>query len=206
MKLTSVVAFVALLAFVATPALADPPIEDTFFATMDPLGNVVAGGGTGFNDGMWYEYPSGWWNQWFFDHPIRWDHYKWIRIEVTVTPIDPANQIIVAANWSDELWEEEFEPPLPPADDMVVRETFVDEVDLPVGEPVTYQFDYKILPYNPVWVSMDVRGQGYDITGWIWHWCIPKVPAVTEWGVFVMTLLVLSAGTIVFRRFRAVAA
>lgn len=32
------------------------------------------------------------------------------------------------------------------------------------------------------------------------------IPAVSEWGLFVMTLLVLSAGTLVFRRFRAVAA
>lgn len=32
------------------------------------------------------------------------------------------------------------------------------------------------------------------------------IPAVSEWGVVVMVLLVLSAGTIVFRRFRAVAA
>ena len=35
---------------------------------------------------------------------------------------------------------------------------------------------------------------------------ITPIPTVSEWGLAVMTLLVIGAGTIVFRRFRAVAA
>ena len=43
---------------------------------------------------------------------------------------------------------------------------------------------------------------------WAWECCVtdPLIPAVSEWGLLVMVLLGLAAGTIMFRRARAVAA
>jgi hypothetical protein len=45
--------------------------DDGFTMEMNELGEVVASGGSGYNNGEWYYYPNtDWWNVWFFDHPV----------------------------------------------------------------------------------------------------------------------------------------
>jgi hypothetical protein len=181
-------------------------VYDNFWVQMGPDGQVVGGGGTGYNptggEGVWYEYPaSGWWNQWFYDHPFSWERWKVICVCFTVAPYDPAvggpgasplpepYTIEVAINWSTPLWSGEEEggtttaPPLPEPgwtlDDELLyieRETVLQYTGT---EPYEFMLCEFIIPdYNPEWVSIDIRGTNFQIMdGVIWHACVIPEPA-----------------------------
>jgi len=46
----------------------------------------------------------------------------------------------------------------------------------------TYNFeltDYRLdIPYNPEWVSIDIRGYNFEITGELYHECVPAPGAI----------------------------
>ena len=200
----------------------------TFLETVDALPPVNAAALIPENSPVngWYYYPNtGWWNVWFFDHPLDWNSSKMVHIHLDVDDAAPGAFLTVAVNWSTYMWTLEGEPGQPPLpvyvpseelEDLYIgREILLPETPVNVG-PIDL---YWVLPYyNPEWVSVDVRGEGFGISGSITHRCARSlnqafeirtrspIPAVSEWGLVVMLLLVVAAGTIVIRRRRTVAA
>ena len=70
----------------AVPAVAD---HDTFYGTLTPEpppGGTMTGGGTGWNGGEWIYYPSGWWNQWFYNDPPYIDNWKEVWWDIILEP------------------------------------------------------------------------------------------------------------------------
>jgi hypothetical protein len=186
MKKCAIMLVLAALLF-AVSASAQPRY-DTFFVTVG-AGNVLQGGGTGFNDGMWYVYPSMWINQWFYDHPFDPLRGKIIHVEFDWTALDPLcpTNMTVAINWSTGAWSAlgygTSQPPLPGVDEglYIGRETVLYRCG---NFPQTQHFsmDYTILSYNPEWVSIDVMGCNFVITnGSIIHDCVLGVEK-SSWG------------------------
>ena len=161
----------------SVPAMAQQTI-DNFYVTVGS-GVVMSGGGSGYNGGEWYVYPSMWINQWFYDHPLDFTKGKIVHIEFDWTAMDPSctSDITVALNWSTPEWSylgngTEL-PPLPGVDEAlyIVRVPFVDECRI-APEINHVVFDYVVYNYNPEWVSIDVRGCNFVITnGVIVHEC-----------------------------------
>lgn len=176
MKKVAIVLSLALLLF-AFPVMAQQVVDD-FYVTVT-TGTVLEGGGSGFNDGEWYVYPSLWINQWFYDHPFDNTRGKIIHVEFDWMAYDTScvADLVVALNWSTPEWSYlgygDSLPPLPDFDETLYIER------LPIldycGPGYTWEhvvFDYVIWDYNPEWVSIDVRGCNFVITsGVIVHEC-----------------------------------
>jgi len=166
-------------------------ISNDFFITLDETGGFIGGGGTDYYPGGlngWYYYPeSTFWNIWFYDHPYDITRYKEIHIAVTVDAWDPGfpTYLSFVVNWSTDIWSlignplpEPRVPPLPPLtlpeEDLYIgRELLLSVADFIPG-PEAYIFDFVIPDYNPEWVSIDVLGENFVITGNIIHECLPK--------------------------------
>ena len=68
----------------------------------------------------------------------------------------------------------ERRPPLPGEDEaLYIGRDILHQGTVPSGH---YVFDYIIPSYNPEWVSIDVRGRNYIVSGFIRHECLPKNP------------------------------
>lgn len=86
---------------------------------MDQSG--VTCGGTGLDNGSWYEYTPDntpgqypndpWYNQWFYDDPLV-QGGKRAKIKLFWDPAAFAN-FEITINWSTELWPDESTPPIP---------------------------------------------------------------------------------------------
>ncbi|MFA4948116.1 MAG: hypothetical protein WC674_06355 [Candidatus Krumholzibacteriia bacterium] len=186
MKKCFIMLVLAMLLFVVSASA--QPKTDTFFITVG-AGNVIEGGGSGFNNGEWYVYPSGWINEWFYDHPFDPERGKVIHIEfdwIALDPLAPTN-ITVAINWSTPEWSGlgygTTQPPLPGVDELlyIVRATVLAQRGL---FPVMQYFstDFTIWPYNPEWVSIDVMGYNFVISnGSIIHDCVLGTEK-SNWG------------------------
>ncbi len=126
------------------------------------------GGGDGYpGPGIWYEYPNGWWNQWW-PNEFALDRQKLVTLTFEIyfagAPVE------VAFNFSSEAWPDDTAPPLPQDDPFVIR--------VPVDPPITAPGQYTrelMLPFCPRWVSVDVRGANFWIQGTITHICLPPV-------------------------------
>jgi hypothetical protein len=182
MKKTAIGFALAMLLLGTVPAAAQQ-IEDDFFVTVGS-GIVIEGGGSGYEGGFWYVYPSNWINQWFYDHPFDWERGKIIHIEFDWAALDPecTTDITVAVNWSTPEWSAlGYGVDFPPLPDMVgadedlyiERIPIIDECGVfPGPDPQHVVFDYIIWDYNPEWVSIDVMGCNFVITnGVIFHEC-----------------------------------
>ena len=166
-------------------ALAEP-ITDTFYVTVNYDEELIAGGGSGFNNGYWYEYPSGWWNEWFYDHPFDPLRWKEIHVEFDAYYVDDMQDawLEFAINWSAPEWSAlgygDTLPPTPDFDETlyILRDTRLETSwFLPeTGQDYEhFEFDYIIPDYNPEWVSIDVWGWNFDIVnGVIIHECVPE--------------------------------
>ncbi|MDY6990729.1 MAG: VPLPA-CTERM sorting domain-containing protein [Thermodesulfobacteriota bacterium] len=189
---------------------------DSFFdiSYADPPDIPLTGGGTGYAGGEWYRYApddtSGgwygedvpWWNQWFYDDPLV-PTGKKVAFECSW---DPSADFVfdITINWSNDQWTDESAPPMPGEDDYIERLPAITvrddgsisqpggvypllETSIPGYLATTEPF---LLPidYNPVWVSIDVRGYYYDednpldpsigpITGELQHECVVPIPA-----------------------------
>ncbi len=173
----AIILLAAALILFSAPLLAQEKTD--YFNVTVGSGIVVEGGGTGYNDGFWYVYPSNWINEWFYDHPFDETRGKIIHIEFDWTAMDPActSDITVAVNWSTPAYSAlglgDTEPPLPGCDEAayIMRQTFVDYCGTMADvQHVTY--DLTIYDYNPEWVSIDVMGCNFVITnGVIVHEC-----------------------------------
>lgn len=182
------IALSLLLVLGLASAVSAQQITDNFFVTVGS-GTVLEGGGTGFNNGEWYVYPSMWINQWFYDHPFDPTRGKIIHIEFDWTSVDPecTVDIEVAVNWSTPAYSDlglgDTEPPLPGCDEelYIIREPFLDVCEM-VTDVRHEVFDFIIYDYNPEWVSIDVRGCNFEImNGVIVHECAVGTESTT-WG------------------------
>lgn len=143
-------------------------LVNSYWVAFDPAGLPLPGlmGGTDYyDDGTsingWYNYPSGWWNIWFYDHPLDYNRIKIIETNLMVMPLEPGPAWIeIAINYATDIWSIEGipdEPPLPGVDeDLFIRRVIFYEG--PVDYPMPLYFEYEILDYNPEWVSIDVIG------------------------------------------------
>jgi hypothetical protein len=184
MKKCVIMLVLALLMF-AVPA-SSQPILDTFYITVGPGGNIIAGGGTGFGNGEWYVYPSRWINEWFYDHqfdPLKGKEYT---IEFDWVSLEPGlpTHIEVAFNWSTPEWSQLgfSRPPTEPAEELyILRHSFM----LKDGYFPTVQhfvYTYYVWPYNPEWISIDVRGSNFAVTnGMLLHECMIGTEE-SSWG------------------------
>ena len=207
-KLAVLFAFIAvIMLFAAMPARAEIlTYNDCFNIELGPDGVAIPGcGGTGYNDGTWYLYESGWINEWFYNGPF--DPNRWKHIEgcVDIAPIDGQAPYAVdfVINWATPEWHYDFpgitEPPLPGMFDPALEDLYIgrelilefnsDTMPLP-GIPLDYGFD--IMSFNPEWISIDVMGYNVSVTGTIMHQCIPE-PAT-------MSLLALGGLAVLARR------
>jgi hypothetical protein len=134
-------------------------------------GRVGQGGGNGWPypdaPGEWIYYPSGWWNMWW-PNEFDLEREKLVRIEFDVEfPCPWEGWLEVVVNWTTPEWTE---PDSPPFDDSFIRRA--PEPPIYIAEPGHYEFE-MVLPYCPSWVSVDVRGDSYVISGTILHECLP---------------------------------
>jgi len=163
-------------------------------------------GGTGYDGngdghGDWVYYPNtGWTNQWFYNAPLDMTRYKEIYYDIQIDPLDPGmpSQLTLVVNWSSPLYPNGTgAPPLdmiedPPGSGLYrpialteEEEWIVRDVELwygPVpaaGVRLTNVGMAPIyVPYNPEWVSVDIMGYNLDMSGTIWHACLPEPASV----------------------------
>jgi hypothetical protein len=175
----------ALCVALGAAGAAAAPIEDTFWAEKgDATNSLIDGGGSGYNNGQWYYYEHTlWWNEWFYDHPYDPTRIKVIDIVCDVTATEDGANVWVCANWSTPEWSQQglADPPLPPL--TPAEEALYIERSVPVvryladaGDTAHIE-DHIVIPgYNPEWVSVDLWGNNYTVTGTIFHECIIPEP------------------------------
>jgi hypothetical protein len=198
---TTIWVVAAVLAFVVTPALAEPT-TDTFKIGINDGNMFQYGSGTGFNDGTgvpdpqtgeptpWYYYQTDWYNQWFYDGPPDPTRWKEITYDISIWPDQIwGSQVKIALNWSTLAYPEtgpgpDGKPPLPPLtlqqeSDWIVREVIFNDV---IFELVNIDGTFIIPDYNPEWVSIDVMVNcnivETGVSGTITHECIPAPGAI----------------------------
>ncbi|MCK5606101.1 hypothetical protein KAR91_29650, partial [Candidatus Pacearchaeota archaeon] len=161
--------------------------QDPDDALVDPRGNVEQG-----------PFGVSWWNEWWWNDKYDRERVKMINLSFDYKLIDPTipGFINVAINWSTTDWSLNPPPgidptgPLgqPPLSDFdpstpgvpwVGRWKLKEEEDIPaeIANPLlTFETGNILLPvpYNPEWVSIDVRGYNFTIEGGQFsHECIP---------------------------------
>jgi hypothetical protein len=204
MKSLKIICAVAglIVAFAVAPALGVPVVSN-FNALMGPNNDLVSGGGDGWTQPgtnlQWFPYPQGiepdpadtWWNTWFYNDEYDDTRWKIIDLTFTATPIDPSQPSYgdVTINWSTGPWSLQVPPPqAPPLEDFWPDGTALIGRDEPhyfeiaVGTGGSYIFEqtgYILpIPYNPEWVSIDIRGSNFKIEGVLVHECVPTPGAI----------------------------
>ena len=148
----------------------------------------------------WFQYPQPqplptWWNEWWYDGKLVIPGGKNVDISFNWQPIDPGavTTFHVTINWSNDLYKpgQGTPPILTPGG--LDPEQFI-------GRYVGWQFEFQPgttqqggqfdsgkfmlpIPYNPEWVSVDVRGENvYIWNGVIAHQCVPIPGAILLLG------------------------
>ncbi len=201
--------------------LFEPPRFNIFNAWFDGNGNALDEdtSSTNYYGDGWYQYPSGWWNIWFYNNPYTPDNTKFIELVVNVTQFGPNPSLTFAINYSTALWSQEGvpgQPPLPQDPETYIVREIQPQVLIGDSTYVTLQ-----IPFNPEWVSIDIMATDVAVNGWIKHECVTtsmdmafvitgpeeNIPTLNEWGMLILGLLLLVAGTIaVIRRRKRVSA
>lgn len=123
------------------------------------------------------------WNQWWYDgiyDPARW---KLVDISFTYKRMNPADNgfAFIVVNWSTPGYGPN--PEGPPLQDVgqdgtvYIGRAEITTLEITDDEIRTYAIiDYRLpIPYNPEWVSIDVRGYNFQLTGGvIIHECVPE--------------------------------
>jgi hypothetical protein len=161
--------FLSLAQLAFTSGASAEVIRDFAQAEIDTVTNDVNGVSSGYNSGMWYEYPQpspepAWWSPWFFNGPDI-NGWKWIEYYVEVHQLFGYHEIPtieVAINWSGPNWLDPSTPPIPGVvanpEDYIVRQTIFEGPVVEQNQYVSNVGDPLIIPdYNPLWVSIDLR-------------------------------------------------
>ena len=126
-----------------------------------------------------------WWNQWWYDGKLRRDRYKIVDIRFRADAVNPNLRAFgtVWLDWSTDLYPQGTGgPPLvdgpPPPDGPWVGRVAAYTFEIEPGFPGINWSATGVrlpIPYNPEWVSIDVRGYNVAITnGWLRHKCVPE--------------------------------
>ncbi len=197
-----------IVAFAVAPALGVPRYDNFWAEMgggSSKWNDLVAGGGSGWQDAagqQWFVYPQdtpltdpwgnvevqqpAWWNQWFYNDPYDPDRWKIIDLTFTAQQLDPTYPAygVITINWSMPPWSPNPDaPPLVDFDDSgisLVGRLDYDAFAIEDGGVYTYQLtDYRLpIPYNPEWVSIDIRGYNFVIDGDLTHECVPAPGAI----------------------------
>jgi len=184
----TVLLFVALpSAFAQRDDIEDPNAYpgSWFRASLDTDGNFISGDGHGYNGGTWYYYPqTGWYRQWYYNHPYSTERRGYLRYEVYIRAVDPTKQTYVEINfnWTTPEWSQLGlkRPPLPIDTPTAGQESrymmskrlyVVDHWYIGTIEPI---YSHIIEEYNPEWVSIDIRGQNAHLFRGAMHECQAK--------------------------------
>lgn len=165
--------------------------------------SLTAGGGTGSTpQGQWLRYDAEtgspqtamtdaqgvvelvprFWNQWYYDGVLDLTRWKIIDISFNAFPVDPAlpSYGVVYLNWSTALYPVGTGgPPItdfgPNGEQWIGRDP-VWEFPVPPEGVHFSKTGYRLpIPYNPEWVSVDVRGYNVSIAnGVLIHDCVPE--------------------------------
>lgn len=172
----------------------------------------TASGGTGWNgnlQGPWFRYPR-FWNQWYFDGIYDPTRFKIVDIAFTYSRLDVglAGYVEIWINWSTPQWSttpgHADGPPL--SESGPNNEPYLGRAMLevfPIGENQSYDYSltgHRIseIPYNPEWVSIDVRGYNTMIwNGRLVHECVPE-----PGSVLALLFGLISLGGVIHRRSR----
>ncbi|MBW8034891.1 MAG: hypothetical protein FVQ79_04420 [Planctomycetes bacterium] len=156
--------------------------QDADEALVDDWGNTEQG-------------PEGaaWWNEWWYDDPYDPDRVKIISLTFGYDLVNPAllqGYAVVTVNWSTTDWsinpppgvDPSQQPPLSDFDPQNPSVPWVGRMDIiriPIGEGGNPPSDYTLqdfqlpIPYNPEWVSIDIRGYNFWLTnGELTHECV----------------------------------
>jgi len=168
--------------------------EDFMFVSMNENGQPEEWNGTGFNNSEWYYYPfTDWWNVWFYDHPLDITRHKLVSGNLEIMPRDPSlpSYVEIIINWSTPVWPtwNGFpEIPLPPLPDLMTDPDFENQViersepiftwEETITEPIPLPIPSEYLNnltglfnFNPEWISIDIRGFNFIVTGELIHIC-----------------------------------
>ena len=197
---------VTMVAFVTGTATASEVRHGIFQIEFVP-GQTEPRSDPALNDGFqqtWFYYPPPsngtslasvqplpWWNEWWYNDPFIQPGGKWVDINFQWQPIDPGQptDFHVTINWTNGGWRNQGTPPI--GGQGYDPELYIERLTpwvvhsdpgLPGGS-----FDTGIywlpIDYNPVWVSVDVRGNNVLISnGTIDHQCVPIPGAVLLFG------------------------
>ncbi len=163
---------------------------DWYRIALDGDGKYLLGDGHGYAGGTWYYYPqperAGRWRQWFYNEPYDPNRQGQLDYAVYITPVDPkrSTYALVRFNWSTPEWSGlgKRRPPLPcdvPEADLESRYMrsellhFVENWMIETIEPVK---SYKVMEYNPEWVSIDIEARNAYIYRGAHRSCLPKDP------------------------------
>lgn len=215
MRRIVIVTAAAVVMMLAAPALAAPQ-NDTFWASLggdEENWNVLNdGGGSGFvlgADGPWFAYDDtagtnlgqtdpwgntnpvpGWWNQWYYDHPLDFTRWKEVQVNFRYGLTDAAQNgfasIIINYTTSDRPdTGPDGQPPLPGQEDAFIGRVEIEALDLQANTADVFNFEnsYDLrdfgVNFNPEWVSIDIVGYNMQFSsqeqpGSFIHDCVPE--------------------------------
>jgi len=150
--------------------------------------------------------PPTWWNEWFYDGKLVIPGGKFVNVVFDWLPINPGipSNFHVTINWSTAGWQPgQGTPPVPitgapDPEQYIGRSTpyVFQYIPDPTGAnpPVLQHFqsgDFWLpIPYNPEWVSIDVRGENvFIMNGILEHTCVPIPGALWLLGPGLLGLL-----------------
>jgi PKD repeat protein len=163
-----------------------PQRTDHFFLEMDENALATAYEGTGYNGGMWYYYPNtDWWNVWFYNHPLDTSRKKIVNANFNIEPrqADFPSEVELVFNWSTPAWPGFNQTPRPPLPEDVptleLENQYIVRSDTiffgSVTELTTFTVEsFVIEDYNPEWLSIDLRGSNFILSGTIEHTCFKE--------------------------------
>ena len=148
--------------------------QSSFFVQVDPNNTVTRSAASGYMKGTFYNYPSAWWNAWFYVGPFIPGQAKQVSTVLQIVPLDP-NEVgyaEIAYAWSTPVWSN-LHPGIPPLSehvtDMDIESKYIGrspfgKIDLQIGsERQNVSHRHLIPEYSPEWLSIAVRGANFKI-------------------------------------------
>jgi hypothetical protein len=134
--------------------------HEGFTGIIGPGNVLIGGGGSGWNNGEWINYPqTNWWNQWFYDDPPDPKRYKVIDYTLSLDPQAPGTVTFldIAINWSTldfPISGPDGAPPMPDQERYIERGVIFSGG---VNSTTVLDGHFIIPDFNPEWVSIDIR-------------------------------------------------
>jgi hypothetical protein len=149
-------------------------------------GRPTGGGGTGWQGGLWIEYPQSptgvWWNQWFYDDPYDPERYKEIQVTFDVFLVNPESLMEFTINWSNDRWTPEGPgdtgpagpPPMPDQEQWIARADPWVILDWGDADPSTPEWDPRYdMPDGVTVTSLEPGNPNPHHFRVVWDYVIP---------------------------------